>query len=211
MAYLKNKPQKEHLVGNQPVTEAKDEVILTASLKNPNLFGVLVDRYQDAFMRSAQRVVKTREDAEDIVQETFAKIYKNGKKFKKQEGIEFKSWAYKVLVNTSYTFYQKLKKKQAYSLEFFETYKYEIMDEKNNLKGDLETKDIIGQVLLELPEDLKNIVEMHYLKDLSYESISKQEGLSIPAIKMRLFRGRKLMKKALDDANTRIDSNDTNK
>ena len=202
MAYLLNNRKPDKLGSPESLAAIKDEAILTASLRNPNLFGVLVDRYQDAFMRSAQRVVKTREDAEDIVQEAFAKIYKNAKKFKKQEGIEFKSWAYKVLVNTSYTFYQKLKKKQAYSLEFFETYKYEIMDEKNNLKGELETKDIISKVLLELPEDLKNIVEMHYLKDLSYESISKQEGLSIPAIKMRLFRGRKLMKKALDSLET---------
>ncbi len=202
MAYLNIKPQKERLVAGRPLSEAKDEDILTASLKNPNLFGVLVDRYQDAFMRSAQRVVKTREDAEDIVQEALAKIYKNAKKFKKQEGIEFKSWAYKVLVNTSYTFYQKLKKKQAVSMEFFETYKYDIIDEKDNLKADLETKEIISKVLLELPEDLKRIVEMHYLKDLSYETISKQEKLSIPAIKMRLFRGRKLMKKTLDSAET---------
>lgn len=199
MAYLDIKPVKERLVGGKSLADAKDEAILTASLRNPNLFGVLVDRYQDAFMRSAQRVVKTREDAEDIVQEAFTKIYKNAKKFKKQEGIEFKSWAYKVLVNTSYTFYQRLKKKQAVSMEFFETYKYDIMDEKGNIKGDLETKEIINKVLLELPDELKRIVEMHYLKDLSYETISKQEKISIPAIKMRLFRGRKLMQKTLEE------------
>ncbi|MEK7565144.1 MAG: RNA polymerase sigma factor [Patescibacteria group bacterium] len=199
MAYLDNKPVKDRLIGGKSLADAKDETILTASLRNPNLFGVLVDRYQDAFMRSAQRVVKTREDAEDIVQEAFTKIYKNAKKFKKQEGIEFKSWAYKVLVNTSYTFYQKIKKKQAVSMEFFETYKYDIMDEKGNIKGDLETKEIINKVLLELPDELKRIVEMHYLKDLSYETISKQEKISIPAIKMRLFRGRKLMQKTLEE------------
>lgn len=197
MAYLPDNYKPERL-GGPSLAAIKDEAVLAASLKNPNLFGVLVDRYQEAFLRSAQRVVKTREDAEDIVQEAFAKIYKNAKKFKKQEGIEFKSWAYKVLVNTSYTFYQKLKKKQAVSLEFFETYKYDIIDEKDNLKTDLETKEIIAKVLLELPEDLKRIVELHYLKDLSYETISQQEKLSIPAIKMRLFRGRKMMKKILD-------------
>lgn len=201
MAYLSNKPPKGRLVGNRPLSEAKDEDILAASLRNPNLFGVLVDRYQEPFLRSAQRVVKTREDAEDIVQEAFAKIYKNAKKFKKQEGIEFKSWAYKVLVNTSYTFYQRLKKKQAVSMEFFETYKYDIIDEKDNLKADLETKEIVTKVLLELPEELKKIVEMHYLQDLAYETISKKEKLTIPAIKMRLFRGRKMMKKTLTDSN----------
>ena len=197
MAYLDRNHKPERWAG-QTLDATKDEAILAASLRNPNLFGVLVDRYQDAFMRSALRVVKTREDAEDIVQEAFTKIYKNAKKFKKREGIEFKSWAYKVLVNTSYTFYQRIKKKQAVSMEFFETYKYDIIDEKNNLKTDLETKEIIAKVLLELPEELKKIVEMHYLQDQSYETISKNEKLTIPAIKMRLFRGRKLMKKTLE-------------
>lgn len=177
---------------------AKDEVILRASLKNPSLFGVLVDRYQEAFLRSAQRVVKTKENAEDVVQEAFTKIYKNAKKFKKQEGIEFKSWAYKVLVNTTFTYYQRLKKKQGVSLEFFETYKYDVIDEKDNLKVNVETKDLIARVLLELPEDLKKIVEMHYLQDMSYEAISKKEGLTIAAIKMRLFRSRKMLKEILN-------------
>lgn len=178
---------------------AKDEVILRASLKNPSLFGVLVDKYQEAFLRSAQRVVKTKENAEDVVQEAFAKIYKNAKKFKKQEGIEFKSWAYKVLLNTTFSYYQRLKKKQGISLEFFETYKYDVIDEKDDLKANLETKDLIARVLLELPEDLKKIVEMHYLRDMSYEAISKKEGLTIAAIKMRLFRSRKMLKEHLND------------
>lgn len=203
MAYLLfNRPGAGRVEDDQSLKLVKDEVILKASCKNPNLFGILVDRYQEAFLRSAQRVVKTREDAEDIVQEAFAKIYKNASKFHKQAGIEFKSWAYKVLLNTSFSHYQRLKKKKAVSMEFFETYKYDIVDEKSSLKSDLETKDLIGRVLLELPDELKKIVEMHYLQDMSYETISKKEGLSIAAIKMRLFRSRKMLKKALDVTDT---------
>ncbi len=202
MAYLLfNRPQPEKFSSSESLKQVKDEQILQASRKNPNLFGVLVDRYQEAFMRAAKRVVRTNEDAEDVVQDAFAKIYRNSKKFKKQKGIEFKSWAYKVLLNTSFSHYQRMKKKQAVSMEFFETYKYEIIDEKDNLKGEVETKDLIQRVLLELPEELKKIVEMHYLQDLSYEAIAQKEGLTIPAIKMRLFRGRKILKKAMDGLN----------
>ncbi len=197
MAYLLFNRSKSAISQNG-VSSLKDEEVLAASLRNPNLFGVLVDRYQEAFLRSAQRVVKRREDAEDIVQEAFAKIYKNGKKFKKQAGIEFKSWAYKVLVNTSFSHYQRLKKRQAVSMEFFDTYKYDVIDDKDNLKSNLETKDLLSRVLLELPEELKKIVEMHYLRDMSYEAISQKEKLTIPAIKMRLFRGRKMLKKSLE-------------
>ena len=202
MAYLLfNRPKPERIQDGSSLKLMKDEAILAASLRNPNLFGVLVDRYQEAFLRAAKRVVRTNEDAEDVVQDAFAKIYKNSKKFKKQKGIEFKSWAYKVLLNTSFSHYQRMKKKQAVSMEFFETYKYEVIDEKDNLKGEVETKDLIQRVLLELPEELKKIVEMHYLQDMSYEAIAQKEGLTIPAIKMRLFRGRKILKKAMDGLN----------
>src|SRR3990167_5396737 len=90
---------------------SKDEEILAASLEKPALFRILVDRYQDAFVRKALGIVRQKEEAEDIVQETFVKIYFNGQKFKKYDGIEFKSWAYKILVNTAISRYRKISKK----------------------------------------------------------------------------------------------------
>ena len=54
-------------------------------------FNELVRRYQEPFLRSVQRVVHRREDAEDIVQEAFLKIYRNAHRFVKKENIEFKS------------------------------------------------------------------------------------------------------------------------
>ena len=89
----------------------KDEEILAASLEKPALFRILVARYQEAFIRKALGILRQREEAEDIVQETFVKIYFNGKKFKKMEDVEFKSWAYKILVNTAISRYRKISKK----------------------------------------------------------------------------------------------------
>ena len=89
----------------------KDEEILAASLNKPALFKILVDRYQEAFIRKATGILRNHEEAEDIVQETFVKIYFHGKKFKKLQGIEFKSWAYKILVNTAISRYRKISKK----------------------------------------------------------------------------------------------------
>src|SRR5579864_4753628 len=87
-----------------------DEQILRLALKDPSYFNILVDKYQAAFIRKSLGVVRDREEAEDIVQETFVKIYRYGNNFKKEAGIEFKSWAYKILMNTTFTHYQKLKK-----------------------------------------------------------------------------------------------------
>src|SRR3989344_6014797 len=88
----------------------KDEEILKLSQEDPAYFSFLVDKYKEAFLRAARGITHNLEEAEDIVQETFVKIYRYAHRFEKQEGIAFKSWAYKILMNTSFTHYQKLKK-----------------------------------------------------------------------------------------------------
>ena len=94
--------EKEH--------ELTDQELLQLSLKRPAVFEVLVSRYEDAFLRKANSVLHNNEDSEDVVQETFTKIYLNAGRFQPQEGASFSSWAYKILINTCYTFHQKRKK-----------------------------------------------------------------------------------------------------
>ena len=94
----------------QEIEEKSDEEVLELSIEQPNLFAVLIDRYQEAFLRKAGSVIRNKEDAEDIVQETFTKIYLYAAKFQVQEGASFKSWGYKILMNTSFTHYKKRKR-----------------------------------------------------------------------------------------------------
>src|SRR3990167_3562323 len=136
--------------------EIKDEEILTASLNKPALFKILVDRYEEAFLRKALGILRSREEAEDIVQETFVKIYFNAKKFKKIDGIEFKSWAYKILMNTAISRYRKIsKKRQAESTNPLDL---ELASERNLSTEDIvlesETKSLASELLSRLPEQL---------------------------------------------------------
>ena len=71
----------------------EDEMVLKLSLKEPVYFSALVDRYEASFLKTAFGIVRSRHEAEDIVQETFTKIYLNGSRFKKQPDARFKSWA----------------------------------------------------------------------------------------------------------------------
>src|SRR4051812_3634121 len=90
----------------------KDEDVLYRSVEYPGAFGVLVDRYQKEFLRKVQRIVRNKDDAEDVVQDAFVKIYKNAHTFEVQEGAQFSSWAYKILLNTCFTFCKKRKREQ---------------------------------------------------------------------------------------------------
>ena len=179
----------------------KDEEILAVSLEKPAFFKILVDRYQEPFLRKALGILRQQEEAEDIVQETFVKIYFNAKKFKKMEGIEFKSWAYKILVNTAISRYRKISKK--WRAESADPLDLELASERNLSTEDIvlesETKSATAELLSRLPEPLSRLLSKYYIEDKSYKEIAKEEGVTIPALKMKLFRAKKLLKKFTKD------------
>lgn len=172
-----------------------DEEILALSQKQPYLFGILLDKYQDAFLRKAQSVLGNKEDAEDIVQETFTKIYRCADKFEVQDGASFKSWGYKILLNTAFTRYQKTKKQR--NAVFNPDPKwYEAMeDTKTRQFEKKETKDYIASVLSRMPKHLGRVLKLHFIEGRPQEEIAKMEGISLGAIKTRVHRAKKEFKK----------------
>lgn len=195
---LSGKAEKRNRSGEIPNPEAlQDEELLRVSLKNPALFSLLVDRYQDAFFRAAVRVVKQKEEAEDIVQEAFTKIYIHAPKFQKQEGASFKSWGYKIVLNTAFTHYRKLQKYRDHGVEFEDPFMVEQVI--TSAADDIPiSKHVVAEALGELPEDLRTILAAHYLEDLPYKEIAKRNKTTISAIKMKLFRARQAFKKVVE-------------
>lgn len=173
----------------------KDEEILRASLSEPAMFQMLVEKYQEPLMRAAQRVVRGREEAEDIVQEAFVKIYKNADKFQKYDGIEFKSWAYKVAINTAITHYRKLKRGEflAEDPSVFQEAGDDMIHERFSLAAD--ARAAVASALAKMPQHLQSVLRRYYLEDKSYRTIAEEEKISISTLKMRLFRAKKIFKK----------------
>jgi RNA polymerase sigma-70 factor (ECF subfamily) len=173
----------------------RDEEILRLAGDDPSYFTILVDKYQAAFLRKALGIVRNQEEAEDIVQEAFTKIYRYADNFKKQKGIEFKSWAYKILMNTSFTHYQKLKKSGA-NTEYLDPVLYEdAFEEKQDFASIQDAKTAVQEVITKMPEHLAKVLKLYYLEDRSYADICKIEKISTPTLKMRLFRAKRLFEK----------------
>ena len=177
----------------------KDEEILRASLEQPALFEVLVERYQESLLRAALRVVRGREEAQDIVQEAFVKMYKNAGRFEKLAGIEFKSWAYKITINTAITHYRKLKRGEFLTEdpEIYQEIKEEPWETKFSFAAD--AKAVVARTLEKMPIHLQSVLRRYYLEDKSYRTIAKEEDISIPTLKMRLFRAKRIFKKLTDN------------
>ena len=178
-----------------------DEDILALSVDHPGLFEVLIDRYQEPFLRKAMKVLGTREDAEDAVQESFVKIYRYAGTFQVQEGASFKSWGYKILMNTSFTHYQKMKKRGDAFADIPPEMYEDLVD--RNEEG-LETKaarDEVASVFSRMPVHLAEVLKLHLVEGRPHKEIALKEGSSVSAIKTRVHRAKKEFRKVYETFN----------
>lgn len=181
------------LFDNPSPTEYTDEELLTLSLSHPNLFGVLVARYQDAFLRKVESILHNREESEEVVQEAFTKIYLYAGKFKKVEGASFKSWAYRIVVNTALTRYQVLKKRREVTAELDPEF-YEMLPDLRNEKEEHEIRDVVISVLARMPTQMARALRLHIIERRPQEEVAAMEGVSVGALKTRIHRAKKEFK-----------------
>ncbi len=176
---------------HEELCDKSDEEILFLSVKKPAVFEVLIERYQTPFLNKVRGILGPREEVEDIVQETFVKIYVNAGRFKIQQGASFKSWGYKILLNTTFTHYQKLKKGDG-SLLRVEKEVYEAFPDKVE---DVETYDFVASILTRMPKQLGRALKLHFLDGMPQREIAALEGISISAVKTRIYRAKREFKK----------------
>ena len=175
-----------------------DEEVLLRSRKEPWLFSILLDRYQEAFMRKARSIVRNELDAEEVVQDAFTKIYVHADKFTPQEGAKFSSWAYRILMNTAFTRYQKRIKEGQRVVNIdpeFEQY----IGERKGHTGFEEKRDAIERILSRMPGHFVYVLRLHYLEHYSHADIAQETGESVGTIKARIHRAKEAFRKETED------------
>lgn len=190
---------------DEPVDIQKgDEDILAASIKSPSLFAQLVRKYEEPFLRKALGIVHDEREAEDIVQETFVKIYMNAAKFKVQEGAQFSSWAYRILINTALTHYSKRKRDGAHTVELDEEI-WQLIPDKNLRQFEKkELMDEVASVLSRMPPLFAQALTAFFIEGKPQEVIAREEGVSVGAIKTRVHRAKREFEKIYNTITTRI-------
>lgn len=174
--------------------DLSDEAILSRSVKEPSLFGILLDRYQEPFMRKARSIVRNEEDAEEVVLDAFTKIYLNANRFVAVPGATFSSWAYRILMNTAFTRYQKRVKEGQRFINIDSEFE-QMLGERSLHSGFEEDRDIIERILASMPGHLSQVLRLHYLERWSQEDIADQSQESVGAVKARIHRAKALFRR----------------
>jgi len=174
-----------------------DEEVLSLSLKDPQEFKLIVDRYESAFLRKARTILGQREEVQDVVVETFTKIYFNAGRFRVIPGASFRSWAYRILVNTAISYYNKLKTRRG-DLLTAELDPNLFPDERvAAVRAREEWRDYIASYFHRLPAAAAKILRQFFLEDRSQTEIALADGISVAAVKTRLHRAKKEFKKSI--------------
>ena len=140
----------------------------------------LYDRYGKFLFRISYAILCNREDAEDAVQDVFYKYLLKQPLFRDED--HEKAWFLRVASNRSKDMLRRRKIRTTLSLEEIE--EYEIAPEQATILRDL----------FSLPEKYKTVMILHYLEDLSVQDIARAESLTPSAVKMRLARGREMLR-----------------
>ena len=155
-----------------------------------NAFTILVERYKDLVFTLALRLLKNREEAEEVSQDTFIKAYKSLSKFKGDS--KFSTWIYKI---TYYTSLDRIKKNKKHlndvGIDEFTEHQIKTIDNAlDNLETQERSKSIKDCIAL-LPNDDSFLLTLYYFDELSFEEISKIVGITANNVKVKIFRSRK--------------------
>ena len=181
------------------LSEKTDNELIVLTLADSEVFAVIIERYQEKLRRFVRRISNvSHEDAEDLLQEIFLKIYTNLNGFDPK--LSFSSWAYRIARNHTISAFRKKKvRPQTVSWDADDTLLNKIKDD-SDLIADIDKKDKHQQLIKAihtLDHKYRDILVLKYLEEKSYEEIG--DILKIPpgTIATRINRAKKHLKKKL--------------
>jgi len=143
-------------------------------------FNLLLSKYQQKIYWHIRRLVIDHDDADDLVQDVFIKVWKNLEKFRSDS--QLYTWIYRIATNESITFLNKKKQRNNIPLDEVSGELNETLVASDYFNGDkIQMK--LQKAMLTLPEKQRLIFNMKYFDELKYEEISDITGTSVGALK----------------------------
>ena len=176
--------------GSQPTDE---ELIARFQNGDAYAFDLLVRRYTDPLLNFIFRFLGDLVESEDIVQETFYRVYKNKHYYK--EVAKFSTWIYTIAGNLAKTELRRRKRRKVFSIHKETAAEKEL--ELPDLKSDPEkevntvvTEKIIQKAITNLPQKFRQVIVLRDIQGFSYEEISSIIKVPLGTVKSRVNRAR---------------------
>jgi RNA polymerase sigma-70 factor (ECF subfamily) len=184
-------------------SRSEDSKIIALALSGDNRgYQRLMDKYHDAIFNFIFRMVREREQVEDLTQEAFIKAFASLRSF--NEEYAFSTWLYKIATNNSIDYIRK-KKLQMFSIDKpieskDSDFSFELPDDSYEPDKEMITGQraaMLNEAIDQLPEKYRMVIRLRHVEERSYEEIAKQLRLPIGTVKAHIFRARELLYKHL--------------
>jgi RNA polymerase sigma factor (sigma-70 family) len=172
-----------------------DEQLMAAYVAGDSAaFRVIFERYAPVLMRAMLRELYVREEANDLVQQTFLQLHRARADF--DAGQKLKPWIFTIAMNLKREYFRRKKRRPERSLDAETTVEPAI--------GALgaarvEAQRTLARVLGTLPADQREVIELHWFDGLEFPEVAQVVGASLSAVKVRAHRGYVRLRAALGD------------
>ena len=160
------------------------ETELIAQLKDPltqdQAFRTLMSQYKERLYWHIRKIVISHDDTDDVLQNTFIKVYRNINNFKAESKLY--SWMYRIATNESITFINKRAKQNNLDLNDMRYKMAENLEADVHFDGD-EMQLLLQKAIAKLPQKQQLVFNMKYFDDLKYQEISEILETSVGALK----------------------------
>ena len=170
-------------------------MITRAKLGDIEAFTAIVDAYYPRCLRFARAVLQNADDAEDMVQDTFIRLYRALPRYEERQ--RFESWLFQILGNCCRTANSTFRRESARAVDD-ET----ILDRlpASDITGaalDHEWGESVRRALADVPDYNREIFLLHYIEGFSYDEIEQMTGVRQSALKMRVKRASDMLRARL--------------
>ncbi len=167
---------------------SEEELIRRCKDNDRSAQKMLFEKYANKMMATCMRYCKNQDDAKDLLQDGYYKVFTNIKSFK--GGSKIDTWMTRIFINLALN--KKRLGRNKYDHYEFDT-KYETaIEEVEPPENNIEPETVL-EALNTLPEIYKVVLNMYAVDDMSHKEIAKQLGISVGSSKSRLSRGRVLL------------------
>jgi RNA polymerase sigma-70 factor (ECF subfamily) len=160
------------------------------------LFGILVERYEEKLLRYGRKFLPRQEDIEDIVQDVFLSAYQNIQSF--DHTLSFSPWIYRIAHN-AYVNALRKHERSPLLIDFDTLISHPVYEDP--AQSEREQKDMRADIergLELIRPKYREVLALHYFEDLAYKDIAEVLGVPVGTVGIRLKRAKEALKEALD-------------
>ncbi len=186
------------------MSNSEDLKVIDSVLKGDvDAYAYLIEKYQNMVFRYVNTQFNNEDDSMDITQDIFIMALEALKSFRQES--KFSTWLYSIMVNYCKNYRKKSRRHFSFSLltqRDNEEYEIQIPDERADHEKDIVEKDtlrILKEEIYALPDDYKKVLVLRDIQGLSYNEISDVLKLNLSNVKVRIHRGRELLKNRLSE------------